>query len=105
LTADAERAIDEAFGRPHDTRGREAVSSRFFGVRRRARDAEPVRVRSRGRPTERDDDRDIERVTSDIERVDEDTYDIAREGKNVRIRISGDDIIIERRPRGGRDDG
>jgi hypothetical protein len=112
LAAEVERSIDDAFGRPKDPRGREAVSSRFFGVRKRARDAEPVRVRSRGRPMDSEDDRDIERVTSDIERVtsdiervDDDTYEIARDAENVRIRISGDDIIIERRPRGGRDDG
>jgi hypothetical protein len=105
LQPDAERAIDEAYGRPKDGRGREAISSRFFGVRKRASESAPVRARSRGRPMETGEDRDIERVTSDIERVDDDTYEIARDSENVRIRISGDDIIIERRPRGGRDDG
>jgi hypothetical protein len=104
LAPDAERSIDEAYGRPRDGRGREAAATRFFGVRRRAMDARPAPARSRGRPIT-DEARDIEPVTSDIERVDADTYEIPRDGENVRIRISGDDIIIERQPRGGRDDG
>jgi hypothetical protein len=100
LNSDAEHAIDEVFDRTRESRAPESAATRFFGVRARA-DRAVARARSRGRrgDAHEERERDIERVASDTSR------ETVAETDNVRIRISGDDIIIERHPRGGRDDG
>jgi hypothetical protein len=101
LDRSAERAIDEVFMRPRtERRDTELASTRFFGVRTRTTGAgEPLPVRSRRR-REETVGRDIERVASETR------YEtIAKDSEEVRIHIRGDDIIIERHPRGGNDDG
>ena len=100
LASEAEHSIDEIFDRPRESRVTESAASRFFGVRSRAAGGTTsAPVLSRGRPDLDETGRDIERVASDTRR------ETITDAENVRIRISGDDIIIERHPRGGRDDG
>ena len=106
LGADARRAIDDVYGRTADAAGRDTTATRFFGVRTRAEgDAVPAPARSRGRPVDAALDEEVELDEQLSEETYEETYDIAGESENVRIRVRGDDIIIERRPREGRDDG
>jgi sporulation protein YlmC with PRC-barrel domain len=101
LDDSAQRAIDSAYRRPLEERPGESSVGRFFRPRMRPEDeAAPVRSRRRELDGDRSD-RDIERVVSE---TDVEEYEIPS-SENVRIRISGDDIIIERHPRGGRDDG
>jgi hypothetical protein len=112
LGADIERKLDEFFDR-EPVWGAQDVD-RFFGPRRIARDSE-VRGRDDDIVTDRAiTDRDL--VTEEHAPVDEDRRVLAddrtvvrntgdgatviRGGDDVRIRLSGDDIIIERRPRG-----
>jgi sporulation protein YlmC with PRC-barrel domain len=100
LDRQAQRAIDDVFDRPREARSSESAAGRFFGVRSRAAGGTTsAPVRSRGRPDVDESGRDVERVVSDTRR------ETITDADNVRIRISGDDIIIERHPRGGRDDG
>jgi hypothetical protein len=110
LGADARHAIDAVYGGTREAGGRDPGAGRFFGVRTRALgDGAPPQALSRGRP----EPADVEpvEVGSEAEgdvplaQVDEETYEIAGDAENVRIRINGDDIIIERKPRGGLDDG
>jgi sporulation protein YlmC with PRC-barrel domain len=119
LETSAERAIHQAFtsARGSESRTGDAAATRFFGVRERAMGATATPpVRSRGRPGELDrpevEPIAVERAETDVEpaaaeRGDPEASDetVIRNSENVRIRISGDDIIIEKHPRGSRDDG
>lgn len=98
-----EQAIEAAFARTRTSeregRGAEAAAHRFFGVRTRAAGTPPS-VRSRGRPGEPEPSMEEPEPWRAGQ-----SETVVHESNEVRIRISGDDIIIEKHPRGSRDDG
>jgi len=101
LDSEAKARIHAVFERGSGPRTQESGSRRFFGARPRAEATEPPRAKPRGRPAlapDRVEERNPE-ASDQQSRVVE-----VEGGEEVRIRISGGDIIIEKQ-RGRQDDG
>lgn len=102
-------AIDEAFRRTAEapeSGGGEAAARRFFGVRRRpVEGAPPVRPRGRPDPLHEGEPHEPWRPEPESSRGAESETTVRQGDDEVRIRIKGEQIIIERKPTGSRDDG
>ena len=96
LDRDTELRLARAWERDGDRRPADPETVRFFGARARPGDTAPGAQARRMR---------IRDGRMGDEESHEDDSILAGDGDEVRIRVSGDDIVIERNPRGRSEDG